>query len=265
MLSLFNVRLPEYVKSHSKDWGDAIQQRATPWAKRLQLLQRIQGLIYIYRRAKHAYLESPEADSHVVAQFKSDDNLLNFLPPNVFYGQRPSVWWTLRHDIDLILGTYKYGYANYQSMRQDPSLTFLKTEQVAWQFTEFPNADNITRRLKKLVQIFGKVEYQGELRFDLPPQPHESSGLSQSEKAKITQILTIYGVPTTGDGKSDFNFIRNKMLGENSLPAPQQQAPPIPEASVEPENEQSAGGQSNSASNLLLKNLDEKDFEKQVI
>ena len=69
----------------------------------------------------------------------------------MFYGQRPSVWWTLRHDIDLILGTHKYGYANYQSMRQDPSLSFLKTEQVQWQFTEFPNADNITRRLKKLV------------------------------------------------------------------------------------------------------------------
>lgn len=41
------------------------------------------------------------------------DNLLNFMPITYFYGQRPSVWWTLRHDIDLLYGTYKYGYALY--------------------------------------------------------------------------------------------------------------------------------------------------------
>ena len=29
------------------------------------------------------------------------------------FGQRPSVWWSKKHDIDLILGVYKYGYANY--------------------------------------------------------------------------------------------------------------------------------------------------------
>jgi hypothetical protein len=98
-----------------------------------------------------------------ILQFEACENLLNFLPVGLFYGQRPSVWWTLRHDIDLLIGTYKYGYANYQSMRVDPTLSFAATEQVENQFgSEFPNADNITRRLKKLVQIIGKDEYQGK-------------------------------------------------------------------------------------------------------
>ena len=57
------------------------------------------------------------------------DNLLNFLPNSVFYGQRPSVWWTKRHDIDLIIGTHKYGYANYQFMRSDTALSFHKLDR----------------------------------------------------------------------------------------------------------------------------------------
>ena len=92
-------------------------------------------------------------------EFKTGNNLLNFLPSTVFYGQRPSVWWTLRHDIDLLIGTYKYGYANYFAMRADRNLSFYATELVDFQYSEFPNADNITRRLKKLVQIIGKSEY----------------------------------------------------------------------------------------------------------
>jgi hypothetical protein len=51
-------------------------------------------------------------------------------------------------------------------MRADKELSFYNTELVAGQFQEFPNADNITRRLKKLVQIFGKNEYQGGLNFE---------------------------------------------------------------------------------------------------
>ena len=92
-----------------------------------------------------------EQDPKVVREFRRGDNLLNFLPPAVFYGQRPSVWWTLRHDIDLLFGTFKYGYANYAAMRADTKFSFFATEQVECQYSEFPNADYITRRLKKLV------------------------------------------------------------------------------------------------------------------
>ena len=108
----------------------------------------------MYERARKHYLELTDipTDQAVIDAYKSNDNLLNFMPTSVFYGQRPSVWWTLRHDIDLLWGTYKYGYASYTAMRADKALSFYKTEQVTiGQYAEFPNADNITRRLKKLV------------------------------------------------------------------------------------------------------------------
>ena len=147
----------QFVHNPSKDWGELM--RATPWAKRLQLLGRVQGLIDRFKEAKKIYLARPDRDPRVEMEFRTGNNLLNFLPHSMFYGQRPSVWWTQRHDIDLLFGTYKYGYANYTAMRGDRKLSFYATEQVECQFNEFPYADNITRRLKKLVQIFGKSEF----------------------------------------------------------------------------------------------------------
>ncbi len=44
-------------------------------------------------------------------------NLLNFLNNYSLQGQRPCVWWTRQHDIDLIVGTFRYGYATYQNMK----------------------------------------------------------------------------------------------------------------------------------------------------
>ena len=86
--------------------------------------------------------------------------MLNFMSASFFYGQRPSVWWTLRHDIDLLYGTYRYGYASYSAMRADQKLSFHQSEQITvGQYAEFPNADNITRRLKKLVMIIARPEY----------------------------------------------------------------------------------------------------------
>ena len=166
LLSLLSPNDEVFVKCQAKDWGESIQARATPWAKRLQLLQRVQSLINVYKKAKLSYEAKSDAVPQIIDQFKTYDNLLNFLPPAVFYGQRPSVWWTPRHDIDLIIGTHRYGYANYQQMRQDPELSFQLTDQVGWQYQEYPQADNITRRLKKLVQIFGKPEYQSEIKFE---------------------------------------------------------------------------------------------------
>ena len=129
-MSLLDEKDPcPYVDSQQKDWGELISQRATPWAKRLQLLYRVQGLIKTFQSARAKYLAKPiDLDSSaedqlkhrkMVLEYQSCGNLLNFLPTAVFYGQRPSGWWTLRHDIDLLIGTYKYGYANYQAMRQD--------------------------------------------------------------------------------------------------------------------------------------------------
>lgn len=90
----------------------------------------MQGLIERYRKAKRDYLEKESRDSKVEREFRTGNNLLNFLPSQMFYGQRPSVWWTQRHDIDLLIGTYKYGYANYSAMRADQKLSFFATEKV---------------------------------------------------------------------------------------------------------------------------------------
>ena len=119
-----------FISNPAKEWGEVISQRATPWAKRLQLLSRVQGLVNTYKKEKKRYLRraTEDQDPAVVADFSDSNNLLNFLPAAVFYGQRPSVWWTLRNDIDLLLGTYKYGYANYTSMRSDTNLSFYDAE-----------------------------------------------------------------------------------------------------------------------------------------
>jgi len=114
-----------YVRSPAKDWSDQITQRAIPWAKRLYLLNRVKSLIKMYKESKKKFLakedeeENAEQRAKLGEAYETWDNLLNFMPITFFYGQRPSVWWTLRHDIDLLCGTYKYGYALYTQMRQD--------------------------------------------------------------------------------------------------------------------------------------------------
>lgn len=86
-----------------------------------------------YKEAREHYSKLYEAGSELTSKeiydsFHSWDNLLNFMPNSFFYGQRPSVWWTQRHDIDLLYGTYKYGYASYSAMRADEQLSFYKSE-----------------------------------------------------------------------------------------------------------------------------------------
>lgn len=45
------------------------------------------------------------------------ESLLNFLPNSLLYGQRPSVWWSKKHDTDLLRGVYTFGYANYAMIK----------------------------------------------------------------------------------------------------------------------------------------------------
>ncbi len=56
--------LPEdpYVQSNTKDWGEQIGQRAAPWTKRMQLLQRVKGLVKAYKSEKMKYLAKPESE-----------------------------------------------------------------------------------------------------------------------------------------------------------------------------------------------------------
>lgn len=141
------------------------------------------------------------------------ENLLAFLPSSHFYGQRPAAWWSKRHDVDLIVGTFRHGYANYSEMRRDANFSFSleatgglgRNKSKVYQ--EFPNADTITRRLKKLVAMLGKYlpDFK-ELDLSLIPQPNfeEPTGFSLEEKQAIVKVLMLYGTPVTPDGKLDY-------------------------------------------------------------
>ena len=87
LLNLIHIdKSGPFVHNPSKDWGELM--RATPWAKRLQLLQRVQGLIERYKVEKTRYLalSDDERDSRVEKEFRTGNNLLNFLPSSMFYG-----------------------------------------------------------------------------------------------------------------------------------------------------------------------------------
>ena len=96
-------------------------------------------------------------------------------------------------------------------MRNDRKLSFYETELVECQFNEFPYADNITRRLKKLVQILGKSEFQVNLQFESPVDGIEPSMFTRQEKEVICDLLSDFGLPILSadsgnkvDYKSDF-------------------------------------------------------------
>ena len=107
-----------------EDWDlNLIRQRANPWGKRVQLLHRVQTFIrHFDGHFENKYQRKPE----IVFEYH---DLLNFLSNYVLQGQRPSVWWTRYHDIDLIVGTYRYGYANYQNMKTCDEFGFADLEK----------------------------------------------------------------------------------------------------------------------------------------
>lgn len=182
-----------YIPARLKDWGMIVRQRSIPWAKRIWLLYSIRDLI---KRFKNAYKGEQLRWS----------NLLNFMPTAAFYGQRPSAWWTRRHDIDLIRGTYTHGYANYNHMRSDTNLSFSQMESDTT-FKEFPTADTITRRLKKLMASIEKIE---EYEFDKEQQYFENTDWTIEEKEAMLSLISDYGVPVNLEGKNDWNQLKEK-------------------------------------------------------
>lgn len=231
-----------YILPKKDDWGTLIKQRAPAWGKRIQLLYRVCTIVEKFKSERRRNKEIRKKLEELAQENKGEseeaeklrgeinktydywDNLLNFLPNHAFYGQRPSIWWTRTHDIDLLRGTYKYGYANYQQMRSDPKLSFSKLEKDS-SFQEFPNADTITRRLKKLIQIIIKSESSnGVISFEDRKNIKEPTGFSLEEKNKIVEFLIDYGVPLNNEGKSDWAALKDqllKVIGLDSSKTPQ--------------------------------------------
>ena len=56
-------------------------------------------------------------------------NLLNFLSIDDLQGQRPSGWWNRSHDIDLLIGTHRFGYANYNAIKNCDEYGFADLER----------------------------------------------------------------------------------------------------------------------------------------
>lgn len=168
---------------------------------------------------KNSYQEVEKLKTEINKTFDYWDNLLNFLPNHAFYGQRPSIWWTRTHDIDLLRGTYKHGYANYQIMRSDPKLSFSKLEKDT-NFQEFPSADTITRRLKKLIQIIIKSESSnGIISFEDKKSLKEPTGFNLEEKNSIINFLADFGVPLNSEGKSDWVQLKDILTRAINLDA----------------------------------------------
>lgn len=206
------------------DWGSLINQRAPAWGKRLQLICRISILIEKFKKERKknkdlrtkCQLTGDETDLvNINKTFDHWDNLLNFLPNHAFYGQRPAVWWTRTHDIDILRGTYKYGYANYQLMRNEPKFSFTKLENET-NFQDFPSADTITRRLKKLIQIIVKCESNnnGIISFEGTKNNKDPTGFSLEEKKNILYFLINKGVPVTIEGKNDYSAFKEDLVRE---------------------------------------------------
>ena len=124
-------------------------------------------------------------------------------------GIRPSNWWTRKHDIDLVFGTFKWGYGNYNVIKEDPKLSFCKLKSND-SYYAYPLAENLTRRLKKLAQLISRVD--GQYDFEGVLRASENSGFSFDEKAAIIQVLGDYGVPYTADdiNKPDWSLFKQK-------------------------------------------------------
>ncbi|KAL4474706.1 hypothetical protein ABPG72_002299 [Tetrahymena utriculariae] len=197
-----------YITPCDKDWDTlTLNQRAIPFTKRLQLLYRIRVLIKKY---KDDQLKSiPDKDKDKI----NWEGLLNFLPNSLLYGQRPSVWWTKKHDTDLLRGVYKYGYANYPTIRHAKEYCFSELEKIANVYQNFPTSDALTRRLKKLIQtILKSEEDKGKIDFDMSASSDdEEKGWSVDEKEILFNYLMDNGVPLNNDGRSNWVEIREKM------------------------------------------------------
>jgi hypothetical protein len=237
-----------YILPSIEDWGNLIKKSALIWGKRIQLLYIINQTIEKFKNEiisnknlhENFQIENINEEEENSDESKINttndiwDNLLNFLPSNIYFGHKPCFYWERIHDIDLLRGTYKYGYANYSLMRKDTKFSFYILDKNSFQ--EFPNANSITRRLKIITQIIMKNDnIKNGSDNDKDNFIKESTIFSLDEKNNIINYLINFGIPINSQGKSDFNSLKEKLL-ENNI---------IQERKNEKENY------------LLLKNFDE--------
>ena len=56
--------------------------------------------------------------------YRTRDNLVSFCTEDQLIGLKPNPYWQRCHDVDLILGVYKYGFGNYQQIKEDKKFSW---------------------------------------------------------------------------------------------------------------------------------------------
>ena len=225
-----------WIIPNTNDWGELnILQKAPAWRKRIKYLYYIKTIIDIFKNLRannkekrkllsnfNIYLSEEEKaniNSKINKDYDDWSNLLWFLPVNLSFGQTPVSWWNKIHDIDLLRGTYKHGYANYIAIKSDKKLCFSSLEQSGHK-KDFPSADSITRRLKKVMQIIIKNWNNNELmnlnqseRFFI--QNKKIRELKKEEKSGVFEFLIDFGIPRKINGEDNYYLIYEKLKEKN--------------------------------------------------
>lgn len=223
-----------WIVPNTNDWGDLIIQRAPAWGKRIKYLYYIKNTIDIFKTLKannkdkrkllnnfNNYLSEEEKNnikSKINPIYDNWCNLLWFLPNNLLFGQAPVSWWTKIHDIDLLRGTYKHGYANYGNIKSDKKYCFSSLEQNN-QNKDFPSSDSITRRLKKIVQIIIKNWNNNNELMNMNENDKllgknnnkKAKELNDEEKRQVFEFLIEYGLPRKINGEENYLLIYEKL------------------------------------------------------
>lgn len=151
-----------------------------------------------YKRDRQAYLDRPadQQDWRVAQLYRTKDNLINYCTEEQLMGMKPASWWQRSHDVDLLQGTYKYGFANYVCIKEDKKLGWsdvITQDQV--EDRNFPSPEHLTKRLKKLLSIALRVDRFDFEKVSIP----EKTGLNLQEKTQITKILADVGIDCSKD------------------------------------------------------------------
>lgn len=210
------------------------------------------------------FKESFEAVAGVVPVGLFDHTtLLDFASSETLLGQKPASWWTRLHDVHLLLATFSIGYANYNCFFNQklppPSrnlgdkwgpLVVLQDKRSdlfsEHNLHDFPNADAITRRLKKLVSIVQKMSSDAEVGGEGERKVESASGSDAEEKKKkgkdpiadfegfdfeldaispedrkcIIEFIKLFGLPITGsNGKICYDELRTRLKLSNNFDA----------------------------------------------
>lgn len=245
---------------NSRDWDlNSIRQRAKPWAKRLQIMHKINNFVWDFQKY---FLQINGRSPNSILDYST---MLNFIDQGALFGQKPCQWWSRIQDIHLILNTYSIGYANYNfsflltnknlkypkhihkcpkvktylsgktthflrrqdSRDQQPVIlsidsddenikkenplaekklkerkrVYLNDEPCDFYseiiLQDLPNADGITRRLKKLISLIHKplTEKGEEAKQLFSGDENDLLLIPDDQKSAIIQFLTKMGLP----------------------------------------------------------------------